>query len=69
MNDNQKKFLTELCELLDKYNIEFVAVSENRDKVMFFSNGYELSFNTFVSGKFTSVRSETTEFIPQNNEV
>jgi hypothetical protein len=68
MNENQKKFLTELCELLDKYSIELVTVSESYDKVVFYSNGNELSFATFANGKFTSVRSETTEFIPQNKE-
>lgn len=68
MNENQDKFLTELCELLDKYNIEIVTISESYDGVVFYSNGNELSFARFENGKFTSVRSETTEFIPAVNK-
>lgn len=53
MNENQKAFLRELAELLDKYSID--SVENDKDSVVFWSNGSTLSFAYYRNGAFECV--------------
>ena len=57
MNQNQLNFLDELADLLDKYNIDCVYISEG--KITFSSNGNGLGFNSFDSDSGTYQSIET----------
>lgn len=53
MNENQKAFLLELAELLDKYSVD--SVENDNDSVVFWSNGSTLSFDHYRNGKFECI--------------
>lgn len=46
MNENQKKFLKELCVLFEKYNIDSVLIFNER--MHFTSNNDDLAFVSYI---------------------
>jgi hypothetical protein len=67
MNINQKRFLRELAELLEKYSIN--KMSANYDTpIAFESNGSEFRISRYNDGKFERVVSFDEEYQPKMKE-
>lgn len=73
MTENEKRFLTELHDLMRSYNIDTVlikgsATSNDPQRIAFYSNDREFSFVGYREGSFISIISETAKYTPYLEE-
>lgn len=68
MNERQKKFLTELVELLDKYSIDSIVISKDGmdSFIEFISNDIPLKFTSYGDGSFMHIVSHMNKFAARN---
>lgn len=69
MTDNEKRFLTELHDLMRSYSIDTVIIkgsptSNDPQRIAFYSNDREFSFIGYREGSFISIISETAKYTP-----
>lgn len=69
MTENEKKFLTELHDLMKSYSIDTVLItgsptSKEPQRIGFISNDRVLSFVGYREGSFISIISETEKYTP-----
>lgn len=69
MTENEKRFLTELHDLMRSYSIDTVIIkgsptSNDPQRIAFYSNDREFSFVGYREGSFISIISETAKYTP-----
>lgn len=77
MNKNRKKFLDELSALLQKYEVDEMSAEYIADsagvpcdaKIVFHSNGNELSFMRHINGQFEQVETYDAVYRPKDDDL
>lgn len=69
MTENERRFLTELHDLMRSYSIDTVIIkgsptSQDPQRIAFYSNDRELSFVGYREGSFISIISEMEKYTP-----
>lgn len=69
MTENEKRFLTELHDLMRSYSIDTVLIKgsatiNDPQRIAFYSNDREFSFVGYRDGSFISIISETEKYTP-----
>ena len=68
MNENQKAFLCELAELLNKYNVDSLFTRSTVNRTCVHSNGETLCFSGYQNGKFIGIMTTHGDYEPKRKD-